>query len=510
MSHKVRVRFAPSPTGPLHIGGVRTALYNYLFAKKNNGAFILRIEDTDRNRFVPQAGEYILNSLKWCGIEFDEGSGKDGGFGPYIQSERKDIYQYHAKKLIDSGAAYCAFDSPDELDSWRARMKEKGVHTPQYDSTSRMELNNSLSLSDEIVRDNLEKGIPYVIRLKIPENETIGFTDLIREEVSFNTNVLDDKVLIKADGMPTYHLANVVDDYLMKISHVIRGEEWLSSTPLHVQLYKAFGWEDAMPRFAHLPLILKPEGNGKLSKRDSDRMGFPIFPLSWEDPVTAETSVGFKERGFLPEALLNMLAFLGWNPGTEQEIFTKDELIKAFSIDGISKSGGRFDFEKGKWFNQQFIMKCPNAELADKILPLLEAKGIHKEIKYIEKACGLMKERVSLIPDIVIDGHYLFNAPSSYDEKMVRKKWKEQSPWIITSLMELFESLSDFNSEFIETNFKEYLESNELNFGLAMIAMRLVITGRGNGPSLFDTLELIGKEETLSRMRKGVKNIKKD
>ncbi|WP_419032011.1 glutamate--tRNA ligase, partial [Dysgonomonas gadei] len=424
MSQKVRVRFAPSPTGPLHIGGVRTALYNYLFAKKHGGDFVLRIEDTDSQRFVPGAEEYIIEALTWLGLKFDEGTHVGGAYAPYRQSDRKEVYRKYVDVLLDEGAAYIAFDTPEELE-----LKRAAVANFQYDASTRGEMRNSLTLSSEEVQALIDGGNQYVVRFKIEANQEVLVNDIIRGEVKYNSSVLDDKVLFKsADNLPTYHLANIVDDHLMEITHVIRGEEWLPSAPLHVLLYKAFGWEATMPQFAHLPLLLKPEGNGKLSKRDGDRLGFPVFPLEWKDPKTGEISSGYRESGYLPEAVINFLALLGWNPGNDQEIMSMDELVQLFSLEKCSKSGAKFDYEKGKWFNHQYIQLRPNAEIANIYYPILEEKGVDVTLGYVETVVGLVKERVSFVKELWDQSFFFFVAPVSYDEKVVKKRWKEDSP----------------------------------------------------------------------------------
>lgn len=501
MSNKsVRVRFAPSPTGPLHIGGVRTALYNYLFARKNNGKFILRIEDTDQSRYVEGAEKYILNSLEWCGLDIDEGPNKEGGYGPYRQSERKDIYNKYVQQLLDSGRAYYAFDSEEELEQMRKKMKEAGHPSPQYNNITRSNMKNSLSLSKEEVQERLDKGEKYVVRVNIPRNEVVKFEDKIRGWVSFNTNFLDDKVLYKSDGMPTYHLANVVDDYLMKISHVIRGEEWLPSAPLHVLLYKFLGLEDHVPMYCHLPLILNPEGKGKLSKRDGDRLGFPVFPLEWKDSSQEISISGYRESGFLPEAFINMLAFLGWNPGDSQEIFSIDELIRSFSIERVNKSGARFNFQKMLWFNQQYLRLKSNEELAQMSQQfILNSKILHDK-KYILQAISIIKERITFPQDIFTEGSYLFFLPEIYDEKTVRKKWNNDSVNHLKSLLEKIKLVTDFDATTIEKLFQDYLDLNEVGFGKVMPALRLSVTGKGMGPSMFLIMELLGKEEVLNRI----------
>ena len=506
MEKKVRVRFAPSPTGPLHIGGVRTALYNYLFAKKHNGDFLLRVEDTDQTRYVKGAEDYILEALKWCGITPTEGVGVGGDFGPYRQSERKaeGTYKKYVDQLLESGNAYYAFDTPEELDAMRERLKAAGGHSQQYDGNSRGSMSNSLTLSEEEVQKRIAAGDKYVVRAMIPQGEEVKFKDLIRGWVSVDSSNLDDKVLFKSDGMPTYHMANVVDDYLMKITHVIRGEEWLPSGPLHVLLYKFLGWEDAMPEFAHLPLILKPNGNGKLSKRDGDAGGFPVFPIEWNSPE-GETASGYRESGYFPEAHINMLAFLGWNPGTEQELFSLEELVNEFSLERVGKSGAKFDPDKTKWFNEQYLRAKSNEELAQ--LVKTDASDVSDEL--LAGVCGLMKERVSFSSEILEKGKYLFEAPTVYDAKTVKKKWKDDSPQIVAELIEVF-SNTEFKNEIIETAFKTYVEEKELGFGKPMIAIRLSITGEGGGPSLFEIMELIGKEESINRLKAGIENIKKE
>lgn len=508
MNKHVRVRFAPSPTGPLHMGGVRTALYNYLFAKKHGGDFILRIEDTDQTRYVKGAEEYILKSLEWCNLSPDEGVGKGGEHGPYRQSERKEVglYKKYVEQLINDGYAYYAFDTPEELEQMRENLKKAGVAAPQYNANTRSSMQNSIALSAEEVNKRLEAGDPYVVRIKIPRNEEIKFKDLIRGWVVVNSNNLDDKVLYKADGMPTYHMANVVDDYLMKISHVIRGEEWLPSGPLHVLLYKYLGWEENTPQFAHLPLILKPDGNGKLSKRDGDRLGFPVFPLEWTSPE-GETSSGYKEKGYFPDAFVNMLAFLGWNPGTSQEMFSMKELIQAFSLERVGKSGAKFDPDKTNWFNQQYLKSKPNNELVKLLKPLLKKRGYEcSDDNYLEKVCELMKERAVFIQDLIADD-YLFVAPTSYDEKTLKKKWKENTPTIIKSLQSRLAAITDFDAENIEKDFKQFLEDNNLGFGAVLPNFRLLITGLGMGPSMFQICELLGKEEVLNRLENGLKSV---
>lgn len=507
MDRKVRVRFAPSPTGPLHIGGVRTALYNFLFARQNNGAMVLRIEDTDQTRFVPGAEEYIIESLTWLGIEFDEGVHVGGPFAPYRQSDRKHIYRKYAEELVSKGWAYYAFDTPEELEVIRKNY-ESDKKQFQYDNKTRLILKNSLTLSEGEVTEYIKKGVPFVIRFKMPENEDIVINDLIRGRVVVNSGLLDDKVLFKSDGMPTYHLANVVDDHLMEISHVIRGEEWLPSAPLHVMLYKAFSWEDTMPEFAHLPLLLKPDGNGKLSKRDGDRLGFPVFPLQWKDEKTGEISSGYRETGYFPEAVINILAFLGWNPGTNQEIFTMDELIKEFSISRVSKSGAKFDLEKAKWFNQQYIRKLSGTVLAEKFNPVLIEKGINIDISKLALICDLVKDRISFIDDLWHNTHFFFEAPVNYDEQIIKKRWKEDTDFHLNAICSKFNEQNQFEKTVLHDLVMDYIQSNNLNTGQIMNCLRLVIVGEGKGPDLFSIIELIGKEETVKRINNGINSIK--
>lgn len=501
-SEKVRVRFAPSPTGPLHIGGVRTALFNYLFAKQNKGDFILRIEDTDQSRFVKGAEEYINEALNWLGLFPDEGVAQRGNFGPYKQSERKEIYVRYAQQLIDSGWAYYAFDTPEELNNLRT-LAENEKKTFAYDQFARSTLNNSLALSEKETEERLNNGVPYVIRFKMPENTEVEANDLIRGYVKFNTSSLDDKVIFKSDGLPTYHLANIVDDYLMQISHVIRGEEWLPSLPLHIMLYKALGWQDNMPQFAHLPLILKPSGKGKLSKRDGDKEGFPVFPLEWTAP-DGEVSSGYRESGYFPEAVVNLLALLGWNPGSEQEIFSLNELVSAFSLDRVNKSGARFDPEKAKWYNQHYLKSKSDTELTKLFQPVLEKKGISTDRKKVEKVITLVKERANFISDIWDQSSFFFVAPDDYDEKTKKKFWKESTPDIINSCLKIIQKEEAFTSENLEDKIKTYIESNELGFGKVMNPLRLAIVGAGKGPHLFDIMEIIGKEETIHRIEKAL------
>ena len=501
---KTRVRFAPSPTGALHIGGVRTALYNYLFAKQHGGELIFRIEDTDSNRFVPGAEEYILESFRWLGITFDEGVSFGGNYGPYRQSERRDIYKKYVKQLLDSGKAYMAFDTPEELEQAR-----NATPNFQYDAKTRMSMRNSLSMSKEEVQQLLDEGKQYVVRFLINPGEEIVVNDLIRGEVHIKSDILDDKVLYKsADELPTYHLANIVDDHLMEVSHVIRGEEWLPSAPLHVLLYRAFGWQDTMPQFAHLPLLLKPEGQGKLSKRDGDRLGFPVFPLEWHDPKTGEVSSGFRESGYFPEAVVNFLALLGWNPGTEQEIFSMDELIKAFDISRCSKAGAKFDYKKGIWFNHEYILKKSPAEIAKVFAPIVANNGVDVSMERIETVCRLMKDRVNFIHEMWDLCSFFFFEPTSYDEKTVRKRWKENSPEVMTELCDVLNGIDDFSVEGQEKVVMAWIESKGYKLGDVMNAFRLCLVGEGKGPGMFDISAFLGKDETIHRIKKAINNIK--
>lgn len=500
MSEKVRVRFAPSPTGPLHIGGLRTALFNYLFAKKYDGDFLLRIEDTDQNRYVEGAENYIIEALNWCGIQYDEGVGKGGDYAPYRQSERKEIYAQYAQELIDKDWAYYAFDTPQELDEQRKKSEEKG-ETFIYNWHNRQSLNNSLSISKEEVQERINNGQEYVIRFKMPQ-EILTMQDLIRGEVVVDTKTLDDKVLFKSDGMPTYHLANIVDDHLMKITHVIRGEEWLPSMPLHILMYRAFGWK--APQFSHLPLILKPAGmgNGKLSKRDGDKMGFPVFPLLWKDPETGAISKGYREDGYLPEALLNFLALLGWNPGTDQEIFTKEELIKLFDLERVSKSGARFDIEKAKWFNHQYLHQKNSEELAKEYLKILSEKNVNSSQEIVEKIVALIRDRATFITDFWELSSFFFIAPTQYDEKAMKKQWKENSSEILDKIVNILSSQEDFSSANTEHIVKEFITNNGFSLGQVMPLIRLALVGDMKGPHIFDIAEIIGKDETIKRLEK--------
>lgn len=502
MADQVRVRFAPSPTGPLHIGGVRTALFNYLFARKQNGTFILRIEDTDQTRLVDGAEEYINEALAWLGLDIDEGVVQGGPFGPYKQSERRDIYPQYAQQLIDAGWAYYAFDTADELDEYR-KNAEEAKKTFSYDMHTRMQLKSSLALGDAKTKELIAAGTPYVIRFKMPENTEVKGTDLIRGNVSFKTAILDDKVIFKSDGLPTYHLANVVDDYLMKITHVIRGEEWLPSLPLHILLYEALGWEAERPEFAHLPLILKPSGKGKLSKRDGDKDGFPVFPLQWTSPE-GEVASGYRESGYFPDAVINILALLGWNPGTEQELFNIDELIAQFSLERVNKSGARFDPEKAKWFNQQYLQSKSNEELAVLLGNILSEKGIEKPVDMLVTIASMVKERSVFVDDLWEQSAYFFVAPEEYDDKAVKKFWKEGTAMLLNQCMIILENLDYFSSSTSEDAIKKYIEENELGFGKVMNPMRLAVVGAAKGPHLFDIMELIGLDESLARIRKAI------
>lgn len=499
-AQNVRVRFAPSPTGPLHMGGVRTALYNYLFAKQQGGQFILRIEDTDQTRYVPGAEEYIIESLKWCGIAPDEGQGFGGEFGPYRQSERKEMYRKYAMQLIENGNAYYAFDSAEDLEKVRDMAKQAGSPNWQYNHVTRNSMKNSLTLSAAEVKKRLDAGEPYVIRIKLNRNEEVKFEDMVRGWVSVNTNNMDDKVLFKADGMPTYHLANIVDDHLMQISHVIRGEEWLPSAPLHVLLYRAFGWEDTMPRFAHLPLLLKPDGNGKLSKRDGDRLGFPVFPLEWHNQENGDVFSGYRENGYFAPAFVNMLAFLGWNPGTEQELFSLDELVKAFSIAKVNKAGARYDHDKTRWFNQQYLRQKSDAELGELLTQYAAEHGQQIDPAQAQAIASLMKERAYFIKDLWEESHFFFGDIEEYDAKTLKKKWNPEARQHVEALRKRFTELDPFTAESAEKSFKSYLEENELGFGKVGPGFRLALTGKGMGPSLFEICAILGKEKTLERL----------
>jgi glutamyl-tRNA synthetase len=507
INRRVRVRFAPSPTGPLHIGGVRTALYNYLFARKHGGDFLLRIEDTDQTRYVPGAEEYIMEALKWCGIIWNEGVGPGGPHAPYRQSERKEIYHQYADKLIAGGHAYYAFDTPEELEAMRQRMEqEKG--NAQYDSHTRNFMKNSLTLSAQETQKLLSEGQAYVVRYKMPENEEIVMEDIIRGTVRVNSSLVDDKVLYKSDGMPTYHLANVVDDYLMEISHVIRGEEWLPSLPLHVMLYRSLGWSDKMPQFAHLPLLLKPDGNGKLSKRDGDRLGFPVFPLLWNDPKSGETSSGYRESGYFADGFVNMLAFLGWNPGTEQEVFTMDELVEAFSLERVGKSGSKFDPAKARWFNHQYLLTKPDKEVAALFDIFLKSKGIFESAERVEKAVSLVKDRVDFVHEIWDQASFFFQAPQEYDEKTVQKKWSAETPVFLTKLVEEIHASAGFEVEVIDKLLHDFMEEESVPAGKLMIALRIALVGAGKGPDLKEIMAFLGKEEVVGRIQNAVNSLR--
>ena len=506
MMSNVRVRFAPSPTGPLHIGGVRTALYNYLFAKKHNGVFILRIEDTDQTRYVANAEKYITDALDWCRIPFDEGPGKNEKFGPYRQSERKELYKEYANTLIKKGKAYYAFDTSDELNAHRKQHEEVGkTFIYNWHNREKGRLVNSLILTEQATKKRIENGDNYVIRFKTPQDETLILKDEIRGSITIDTNTLDDKVLFKSDGMPTYHLANIVDDYLMKISHVIRGEEWLPSMPLHVLLYNAFGWD--APRFAHLPLILKPIGKGKLSKRDGDKLGFPVFPLAYTNEETGGVSLGYKESGYFSEAFINMLSLLGWNPGTEQELFSIEELITTFDLSRVSKSGAKFSLDKTNWFNQQYLQKKTDAELALLFSVILKNKKINSSESYVEKVVSLIKERAVFVKDFWSLSSYFFKTPEDYDEKASKKQWKEGTSVLMNELIIVLASIDDFSSKTIEETVKSWISSKEIGFGKIMQPLRLAIVGEMKGPHLFDIIDMIGKDEAVLRIKKIIKTL---
>ncbi len=507
MERKVRVRFAPSPTGPLHIGGVRTALYNYLFARQLGGTMILRIEDTDSTRFVPGAEAYINEALQWLGIGIDEGVREGGNYGPYKQSERRDIYRKYVQQLLDAGRAYYAFDTPEELDAKRNEIKNF-----QYDASTRLAMRNSLSLPQDEVKALIDGGHKYVVRFKIEPDREVLVNDLIRGEVRINSSVLDDKVLYKsADDLPTYHLANIVDDHLMEVSHVIRGEEWLPSAPLHVLLYEAFGWTDTMPQWVHLPLLLKPDGKGKLSKRDGDRLGFPVFPLEWHDPKSGETSSGYREAGYLPQAVVNFLALLGWNPGDDREMFSMDDLIKEFSFEHCSKKGAKFDYEKGKWFNHEYISAMDDNDLAQLFKPVMEQNGVDPSTysdDYIATAVGQVKTRCNFVKDLWANCSFFFAAPQAYAEKDVRKRWKEDTPAIMRELVTVLEGMDDWSAEAAEPVVLDWIKAHEYHMGNVMNAFRLTVVGECKGPQMFAITQLLGKEETIARVKRGIDNIK--
>lgn len=504
MERKVRVRFAPSPTGPLHIGGVRTALFNYLFARRHGGEIILRIEDTDSNRFVPGAEEYINEAFAWLGISFDEGVREGGNFGPYKQSQRRDIYRTYVKQLLDNGKAYIAFDTPEELDAKRAE-----IANFQYDAKTRGMMRNSLTMSEEEVKSLIDAGEKYVVRFLIEPNRDVVVNDLVRGNVTINSSILDDKVLYKsADDLPTYHLANIVDDHLMEITHVIRGEEWLPSAPLHVLLYEAFGWADTMPAFVHLPLLLKPDGKGKLSKRDGDRLGFPVFPLEWHDPKSGEISSGYRESGYLPQAVINFLALLGWNPGDDQEIMSMDELISKFSFEHCSKAGAKFDFEKGKWFNHKYLQEISDTDLAKLFAPILAEHGhADADMETVARIVALVKGRINFVKDLWDQSKFFFEAPQSYNEKDVRKRWKEGTAEIMGELITVLEGIEDFTSAPSEKIVLDWIASKEYHLGNVMNAFRLTVVGECKGPHMFDITEILGKEETIKRIRQGIEQI---
>lgn len=517
-NRKVRVRFAPSPTGPLHMGGVRTALYNYLFAKKYNGDFILRIEDTDQERFVPGAEQYIIESLKWCGICPNEGVGfGDGPHAPYRQSERKPMYRQYAEQLVKSGHAYYAFDTKEELDEMRKRMEAAGG-TSAYNAITRQSMKNSLTLPEDDVKQRLDSGATYVIRIKIPRNEEIRVQDLIRGWVVVHSSQMDDKVLFKSDGMPTYHLANVVDDYTMQITHVIRGEEWLPSAPLHLLLYRYLGWENVMPQFAHLPLLLRPDGNGKLSKRDGDRLGFPVFPLEWQDPVTKEISSGYREKGYFPDAFINILALLGWHSSGNEELYSLEQLVNEFSLDRVSKAGAKFDPEKAKWFNQQYLRQRSDSELAKLFLPVVKEKVGNMQLaggndqltseKYVTAVCKLIKEKGNFLNEFWSLGSFFFVAPEKYDTEVIKKRWNENSAKFIKEIAEALKALTPFTTAETEKTFKATAEKLAINPGHVMQLFRVCLSGLGGGPALFEMVELLGKDEVVKRLEKAVSTIK--
>jgi len=498
-SNNVRVRFAPSPTGGLHLGGVRTVLFNYLFAKKNNGTFVLRIEDTDQGRYVPGAEEYIFDCLEWCGLTPDESVRKEGPYAPYRQSERKSIYRDYVERLLEQGHAYYAFDTPEELEQMRAGFKTPENPSPQYDANTRGHMRNSLTLSEEETKALILQGVPYVVRIKVPQDETVTFTDIIRGEISNDTNLVDDKVLLKGDGMPTYHLAVVVDDYLMKITHAFRGEEWLPSAPIHILLWRYFGWEKDMPKWAHLPLILKPDGNGKLSKRDGDRLGFPVFAMDWKDPKSGETTIGFREMGFLPEAFVNLLALLGWNPGTEQEIFSLEELCELFTLERVHKGGAKFDYEKAKWFNHQHIQRADNNRLAALAMPFFQKENINPEKEYLAKVISMIKERVHLLSELVAQGRFFFEAPQQPDLESVKGKWNEQKTAFFRTWIERLDHVA-LEHDALEQSFGDLATEMGIKKGELMLPLRLMLVGGKFGPGVFDIVPMIGKAATCSRI----------
>ena len=501
---KVRVRFAPSPTGPLHIGGVRTALYNYLFARQHGGDLVFRIEDTDSHRFVPGAEDYIIESFRWLGIKFDEGVSFGGNHGPYRQSERRAIYKKYVDQLLADGKAYIAFDTPEQLEAKRAE-----IQNFQYDAKTRMQMTNSLTLPKEEVERRINDGEQYVVRFMVEPGIEVHVDDMIRGDVKIKSDILDDKVLYKsADELPTYHLANIVDDHLMEITHVIRGEEWLPSAPLHVLLYRAFGWEDPMPTFAHLPLLLKPEGKGKLSKRDGDRLGFPVFPLEWHDPKPGDVSSGYRESGYFPEAVVNFLALLGWNPGTEQEMFSLDELVEQFDIHKCSKSGAKFDYQKGIWFNHEYILRKSNEEIADLFAPIVANNGVDESMERITQVVAMMKDRVSFVKELWPLCSFFFIAPTEYDQKTVKKRWKEDSAKVMGELAEVLNGIDDFSIEGQEPVVMKWVEDKGYKLGDVMNAFRLALVGIGKGPGMFDISAFLGKEETIKRLQRAIEVLK--
>lgn len=500
MNKKVRVRFAPSPTGGLHLGGVRTVLYNYLFARHNNGDFVLRIEDTDQTRFVEGAEEYIYNCLDWCGLVPDESPVKGGDYGPYRQSERKDTYRKYAEQLVAQGNAYYAFDTSEELEHMRQNFKSEHNTNPQYDSKTRDKMRNSLTLSEDAVQELLDNNTPHVIRIKMPENDTTTFTDMIRGEISNDTNLVDDKVLLKADGMPTYHLAVVVDDYLMKISHVFRGEEWLPSAPVHILLWKYLGWEADMPEWGHLPLILKPDGHGKLSKRDGQRLGFPVFAMQWKDPKNNDLYDGFKEEGFLPEAFVNILAMLGWKDNSEQELFSMEELIEKFTIERVHKGGAKFDYEKAKWFNQQYLLKKSDEELTTLVMPFIRRNGVETNDTYLQKVVSLVKERCHLLTDFWEQSHFFFKTPEQIDTDSIKNKWTEEANTFFKDWVQKAKTLEEWTAANIEQCFNDVFEGRGLKKGAVMLPLRIMLVGGKYGPGVFDIAEMIGKEEVVIRV----------
>lgn len=501
---KVRVRFAPSPTGGLHLGGVRTVLFNYLFARSNGGDFVLRIEDTDQTRFVEGAEAYILRCLEWCGLEPDESPFKGGAFGPYRQSERKPIYKDYALRLVREDKAYYAFDTPEELEHMRSKLKTAENPSPQYDNRVRMQMRNSLSLPKEEVERLLQEGVPHVIRIRMPENETIGFTDMIRGEVSFQTGNVDDKVLLKADGMPTYHLAVVVDDYLMKITHAFRGEEWLPSAPVHLLLWKYLGWAEDMPQWAHLPLILKPDGNGKLSKRDGDRLGFPVFAMNWTDPKTGELTRGFRELGFLPEAFVNMLAMLGWNDGSEQELFSLEELTDRFQMDRVHKGGAKFDFEKAKWYNHEWIKHIDEDRLYDYVAPYLDEKGVKADSRYVLQVIRLIRERCTLLTEFWDQGFFFFEHPQAYDLAAIKPKWNDKNKAFYEAFSAQIVQAIDFDKDMLETEFKALATAHGIKPGELQMLFRVMLVGGKFGPGVFEIAALLGKTVTVERIHRGI------